>query len=119
MEWTIILSFATLKIQVKRLGEGYYIIMQGGDKPHIGCTVLSIPRPSLSGDGSISVTSSTLNVTGHKDDIICRYVAEEVCRKKNAVTVCSGGFHTDGITEKEIIEVQQTVKQFAADLEIP
>ncbi len=36
MEWTIILSFATLKIQVKRLGEDYYIIMQGGDKPHIG-----------------------------------------------------------------------------------
>ena len=30
MEWTIILSFATLKIQVKRLGEDYYIIMQGG-----------------------------------------------------------------------------------------
>ena len=50
MEWTIILSFATLKIQVKRLGEDYFIIMQGGDKPHIGCTVLSIPRPSLSGE---------------------------------------------------------------------
>ena len=116
MEWTIILSFATLKIQVKRLGEDYFIIMQGGDKPHIGCTVLSIPRPSLSGDGSISVTSSTLNVTGHKDDIICRYVAEEVCRKKNAVTVCSGGFHCANLNSEQIQEIVDTVKTSCIDL---
>ena len=116
MEWTVTLSFAKLKVQVNRLGQDYNIVLQGGDKPHIGCTVLSVPRPSLTGDGSISATSSTLNVTGHKDDILCLYLAEEVCRIKNAVTVCSGGFHTDGITEKQIKEVQQAVKKIGADL---
>ena len=84
MEWTVTLSFAKLKVQVNRLGQDYNIVLQGGDKPHIGCTVLSVPRPSLTGDGSISATSSTLNVTGHKDDILCRYLAEEVCRIKNS-----------------------------------
>ncbi len=58
------LTFSEITVQITELGEDYHIMLRGGDKPHIGCTVLAVPRPSLTGDGSISVTSSVLNVTG-------------------------------------------------------
>ena len=113
------LSFSSLHLQLQFVGEDLSVLVYGGEHAHIGCTVLSIPRPSLTDSQKTSCTSSVLNVTGHKDEIICRYLSEVITCKYNRTTVCSGGFHTDGITEKEIIEVQQTVKQFAADLEIP
>lgn len=115
MEWNIELSFSELRISINRLGQDYSVLLLGGEKPHIGCTVLSIPRPSLTGDGSLSATSSVLNVTGHKDEVLCRYLAEEICRRKNAVTVCSGGFHTDGITKEQIKEIEQAVRRICLD----
>lgn len=108
------LSFAELSIQVDYIGEDYHIIIRGGDRHHIGCTVLAVPRLSLTGDGSISVTSSVINVTGHKDEVICRRLAEKVARRKNAITVCTGGFHIDHICKEQIDEVIQAVD----DLEI-
>lgn len=117
MEWNIALSFSELKVSVTRVGQDYSVILQGGEKPHIGCTVLSVPRPSLTGDGSISATSSVLNMTGHKDEVLCRYLAEVLCRKKRAVTVCSGGFHMDGITKEQIEEVKRAVRTISTDLD--
>ena len=52
------LSFSTIRIYVLKLGNDYNITISGGDNPHIGTSVLAIPRPSLTGDESISSTSS-------------------------------------------------------------
>lgn len=105
------LSFSRLTVRLERLGGDWAVLLSGGHSPHIGCTVLAVPRPSLTDDGSTSVTSSVLNVTGHKDECLCRFLAETVCRKKNAVTVCCGGFHEDGITEAQIREVIKAVEE--------
>ncbi len=110
------LSFSEMCVQLTRLGDDYHIAFQGGQKPHIGCTVLAVPRPSLTGDDSVSVTSSVLNVTGHKDEQICRYLAEETAKKKQAVTVCTGGFHFDDITAEQIQEVMEAVRELGAML---
>ena len=83
------LSFAGITVRITKVGEDYSILLTGGGKPHIGCTVLSIPRPSLTGDGSISVTSSVLSLTGHKDETICRYL--ETHRKKEKHSSCLHG----------------------------
>lgn len=99
------LSFSTLTIEIKLIGNDILILLSGGDKPHIGCAVLAIPRPSLRDKTKISCTSSVLNVTGHKDEKICRYVAETFCKKYNSVTVCTGGFHVDNLTDEQIQEV--------------
>ena len=64
------------------------------------------PRESLTGNGSVSATSSVLNYPGHKDEVICRYVAEKVSGELNRRVVCTGGFHKDRITAEEIREVQ-------------
>ena len=107
------LSFSKLFMHIVKVGEDYNITILGGEKPHIGCTVLSIPRLSLTGNNTISATSSVLNVTGHKDEEICRYVAEKVCTKKNAIVVCSGGFHVDNISKEKIHEVIKAVEELS------
>ena len=72
----------TIEIQETRIGDDIVLILAGGDKPHIGCVVQAVPRPSLTNDGSISVTSSVLNLTGHKDEFLCRKLAEKRKTKK-------------------------------------
>lgn len=110
------LSFARISVRVTRAGADYNLLLAGGEKPHIGCCVLAVPRPSLTGDQSISVTSSVINITGHKDEQICRYLAEHMARNKNAVTVCSGGFHMDDITEMQIEAVRKAVAEIAEEM---
>ena len=113
MEQEIIkeLSFAELAIKFTKIGKDYHVLLTGGDIPHIGCTVLALPRPSLTGDGSVSSTASVLNVTGHKDEALCRQLAERLAAAGNTTVVCSGGFHVDGITGQQIKEVQQAVDE--------
>lgn len=107
------LSFADISITVVRLGEDYQLILYGGEQEHLGCTVLAVPRPSLRGDGRMSVTSSVLNVVGHMDEQLCRCLAEAVARKYGKTVVCSGGFHVDRITEGQIDEVRDAVRELS------
>ena len=85
------------------------ICLKGGEKPHLGCVVQTEPRVSLTGDDSVSATSSVLNFPGHKDEVICRWMAEKVSKELGKRVVCTGGFHKEGISEKEIREVQESV----------
>lgn len=105
------LSFAELTVDITQVGEDWLLVLSGGEKPHIGCTVLAVPRPSLTGSGERSATASVINVTGHKDEAICRLLAETAAGKKDAVAVCAGGFHMDGITEAQIGEVIAAVQE--------
>lgn len=109
------LSFSQIEIQATRVGRDIQLLLQGGSSPHIGCMVLATPRPSLKGDGSRSATASVINVTGHKDEALCRYLAEKVAAAANVVVVCTGGFHIDGMTPKQIQEVQAAVKHMAQE----
>ena len=47
------LTFTEICVEVRRLGDDYHILVSGGECPHIGCTVLAIPRPSLDGSGKM------------------------------------------------------------------
>lgn len=119
MEKTIVkkLSYTRLTVQVISQGQDFHILLGGGDRPHIGCTVLAVPRPSLQSDKKeMSSTASVINVTGHKDEQLCRYLAEKVAAGTQAVTVCTGGFHVDNITEAQIAEVIQAVKEIAEEI---
>lgn len=107
------LSFTTISVRAIRLGADYCITVGGGDRPHIGCTVLALPRPSLAGDGTMGSTSSVFNVTGHKDDIICRKLAESVASRKNATIVCAGGIHLEVITPGQIKEIENSIEKLA------
>lgn len=118
MERTITksLSFGELTLQITEVGEDLHLLLTGGTKPHVGCVVLAVPRPSLAGGKDMAATSSVLNLTGHKDEAICRYMAEEMAKRENKVTVCTGGFHVDDITKEQIAEVLSAVKDMAETL---
>lgn len=109
------LSFGELMVESVQIGEDCCIRVSGGGRPHIGCVVLAMPRPSLRDPETVSVTSSVLNVTGHKDEYLCRQLAEAAAKRKHAVVVCTGGFHTDGITEGQIRELMDAVRQLTEE----
>ena len=117
MEWTVRecveAAGCPLEISAAFVGEDVLVCLQGGDRSHLGCVVQTEPRESLTGDGSVSATSSVLNYPGHKDEVVCRYVAEKISRELKRRVVCTGGFHKDGILLEEIREVQRVVEQMA------
>ena len=90
-----------LNCDMIQMGKDYTIAIYGGDTPHVGAVVMSIARPSLIGNG-IGVSSSILTVTGHKDDQIAKWIAEETAKKTNGIVVCSCWIHIDGITPEQI-----------------
>lgn len=114
MEWLVRecmeAAGCSLEVSAAFVGEDILVCLQGGERPHLGCVVQTEPRESLTGDGSVSATSSVLNYLGHKDEVVCRYVAEKISRELKRRVVCTGGFHKDGINVDEIREVQMAVE---------
>ena len=111
IEYKIKLSFAEYIIFVMKIGKDFNIVFSGGEREHIGCTVLSVPRQSLSDEKKLSATSSVINITGHKDEYICRYIGESFAKKYNGRVVCSGGFHVDNILKNQIEELKNSVRE--------
>lgn len=120
MEWTVTIEREVvnmnLKVSAGKIGKDILICLEGGNAPHIGCVVQAVPRPSLKEDGSMSATASVLNLTGHKDEFLCRKLAEKICSVTGCVTVCTGGFHLDGIKKEQIEDVIQAVDEVYVEL---
>ena len=120
MEWIVtecvVAAGCQLEISAALIGEDVLLCLQGGERPHLGCVVQTEPRESLSGDGSVSATSSVLNFPGHKDEVVCRLMAEKISKELGKRVVCTGGFHKDGISAEEIREVQMAVEQLTERL---
>ncbi len=91
-----------IDIQAILIGEDLCVVISGGDTPHIGCVTLSVPRPSLENNSIISSTTSVLNLLGHKDDEVARYVSHLLSSKLNKNVVVTCGIHLDNITKEEI-----------------
>lgn len=97
-EFTVLAGSVSLTAQVSRAGEDLTVTVFGGEGPHVGCVCLAVPRPSLTGDGSISATVSTLNLTGHKDDEIAARFAAALARAGNRVCAVTCGIHVEDLT---------------------
>lgn len=78
-----VLKIYEIRCNVVSMGNDYTVTIYGGDKPHVGSTVVAFSRPSLTGNG-IGVTSSVINVVGHKDEVIAKMIAETIALKKIA-----------------------------------
>lgn len=96
----------SIRVSVERLGCDYSLSLSGGSKPHVGCAVLAIPRPSLTGEGT-SATVSALNRTGHKDDELAVLVAKDLAARTGSVVSCTAGVHFNNITPQIIEEIVQ------------
>lgn len=91
-----------LKALVIKTDEGVNIYLGGGEKPHIGSVVISQPRRSLKGNGTISCTTSVFNLLGHKDDHLAIPLCEYLCTNLNQVVVVTAGVHIDNATPEDI-----------------
>ena len=98
-------EYCLISCRIIPMGKDYTILLYGGSHPHIGSTVLAQARPSLTGNG-ISVTSSVINVVGHKDEAVARMFAEKMAVHGNCTTVCACGIHMDDITQDQLEKVQ-------------
>jgi hypothetical protein len=82
-------------------GNGIIAQLLGGEKPHVGGVVLSVPRPSLTGEG-VSCDTWILPVPGHKDVEAARLVAEMICRATQQTTVVAAGIHINKAKNREL-----------------
>ena len=93
------------------IGDDLFVIISGGDCPHIGCVTLSVPRPSLSDGNIISSTTSVLNLVGHKDDEAARNISHILSSNLNKNVVLTCGIHVDNITKEEIKTVIELLNE--------
>jgi hypothetical protein len=100
-----------INIKVVEIGEDLCVIISGGDRAHIGCVTLSVPRPSLSDPSITSSTTSVLNLIGHKDDEAARYVSHTLSSGLNKNVVVTCGIHVDNITQEEIQTTKGMLKK--------
>ncbi len=96
IEFTHKIAGVELSVTAVPMGEDLALCVMGGDKPHIGCVALAIPRPSLTGEGQ-SATVSVLNRTGHKDDSIAVDAVHRLAAMTGGVVSASVGIHLDSI----------------------
>jgi hypothetical protein len=104
-----------VRCDVNAMGDDICVLLYGGDLPHIGSTALSVPRPSLTGEG-ISATTSILNCLGHKDDVLAKLFAEKIAAKTNHVTVCVCGIHVDHLSFEDLQKLYDGCCQFLEEI---
>lgn len=105
----------SVELRVERVGSDLLAVLTGG-AAHLGTAVLAVPRPSLAEPERISCTSSVLNQVGHKDEYLCREVAETLCARYGAVTLCTGGIHYDGAAQEELGTLAQLTRRALAQV---
>ena len=97
-------------------GGDLVVVLSGGNKPHIGCVLLGVPRPSLRDASQVSSTISVLNCTGHKDEAACRPLLHRlVCELQQTVSLTCG-IHLDDITAQELEDVKILSEQLTDSL---
>lgn len=79
----------------------------GGEEPHLGAVVLSLPRQSLDDPGRVSCTSSTLPLVGHKDDEAARPLAEMLAREANCPVSVAAGIHIHRAAAADIEKIME------------
>ena len=82
---------------VHRVGDDLVVVVGGGQRPHVGCVVLSQARPSTADPGARSATSSVLTIPPHKEEPIARGMAERLAVQLGGTVVVTAGVHDDGL----------------------
>ena len=110
------LNHTEIVLEAFFIGEDLVLHLYGGEKPHIGTVILAQPRLSLCNDGRMSATSSILNIVGHKDEYVCRKLAEKTAAELQTNVVCTGGIHIDDIAPAQIEQIIKGVDKLSAQL---
>ncbi|WP_347491091.1 prenylated flavin chaperone LpdD [Desulfoscipio sp. XC116] len=99
-----------------RTASGLIIQLLGGDKPHIGATVITHPRPSLTEPGKVSCNSIVIPELGHKEDELAKPLAEKVAINYNCPVVVVAGIHVEHATDVQIKQIKNLCEQLVNKL---
>jgi len=88
--------------EARRIGADIIVSVWGGTKPHIGSVAAAIPRPSLKDLKKKSATSSVINFSGHRDDIVSKLFSERIAARLGRNCVATAGIHIDNATGESI-----------------
>jgi len=91
--------------------DGVVIQLLGGDRPHIGATVITHPRPSLAGGAGTSCNSIVIPELSHKEDQLAKPLAEKITTALNCTVVLVAGIHVDQASTEEIENIIKTCYQ--------
>jgi len=91
-----------VRLLVTVTGNGLVAQLMGGEEPHIGAVVLSVPRPSLATPGVLGSNSFVLPLVGHKDDEIAKPVAQEIAVNYGRPVVVVAGIHVEDASSEDI-----------------
>ncbi|KJS14803.1 MAG: hypothetical protein VR69_16110 [Peptococcaceae bacterium BRH_c4b] len=83
-------------------GDGILVNILGGEKPHLGAVVVSLPRPGLADPSVTSCTTSVLPLPGHKDDEAARPVAELLAKVTGQPVSVAVGMHIHEAKKEDI-----------------
>lgn len=84
-----------IRIRMTDTGNGLNVLIEGGDKSHIGAVAVAAPDFSL----------QVITFPGHREDVVCRRWAEEIVKKYNGPVVVEAGIHYNQIKKSEIQEL--------------
>ncbi len=80
-----------LTANIFKIGDDFVVFIKGGDKPHVGASVLS---------NSNELKSCVFR--NHKDDIALKIIAKKIKKYCDKNVCLVGGIHIDNITKKQI-----------------
>lgn len=83
------------------VGDDVLLVLQGGEKPHVGSVVVCQPDKGI----------NLIRLGSHKDYIVLRPLAETACEKYETTVVAVGGIHIDDATKQDIDLVIQNCKE--------
>ncbi|ADK82474.1 prenylated flavin chaperone LpdD [Sediminispirochaeta smaragdinae] len=113
---TVVAGRAVIEFTLFQIGEDLLLVIAGGQTPHIGAVTLSLPRKSLTDDGSTSSSTSVLAVPAHKDDEIARSVSAHISSRLNRNVVVACGIHIDHASSGEIERIIGAVDTVIAEI---
>jgi hypothetical protein len=90
-----------ITVDVHRVGKDILVVVRGG-AAHLGAIGMAESRPSHADPERVSATSSVFTFLGHKEDIVAKFMAQDLARALACKTVVVAGIHWDEISDQEI-----------------
>lgn len=85
------------KVSLKsyKMGDDLVLLLQGGEKPHIGAVALAIPYKE-------TASASLISAPEHKDGDLAKPLSEKVAKALKTKVILVVGIHIDDATQKDI-----------------
>jgi len=90
-----------VQLEQQRIGEDILLVLQGGEKPHIGSMIVCEPGKE----------TRVVRLGSHKDYIVLEPLAVTACEKYKTTVVAVGGIHIEQASQKDIELVIRNCKE--------